>query len=76
MLAAGRRLIRAVRILARDGRIPKPLRGIAAFGLLPVPGPLDEIVLLVVGLILFVFYRPALREAWSRADAPRLAQTT
>jgi hypothetical protein len=73
MVAASRRLIRAVRILARDGRIPRPLRGLAAFGLLPIPGPLDEIVLLVVGLILYVFYRPALREAWADADAPRFA---
>ena len=37
-----RRLLRAVKLLARDGRIPKPLRGLAAFGLLPIPGPLDE----------------------------------
>jgi hypothetical protein len=37
---AARRLIRAVTILARDGRIPKPLRGLAAFGVLPIPGAL------------------------------------
>ena len=63
-----RRLIRTVKILARDGRIPKPLRGLAAFGLLPIPGPLDEAVLLVVGLILLVLYRPMLRAAWSQAE--------
>lgn len=67
MLAAARRLIRAVTILARDGRIPRPLRGLAAFGILPVPGPFDEAVLLVVGLILWAFYRRSLREAWSQA---------
>ena len=49
------RTIHAVRILARDGRIPKPLRGAAAFGLLPVPGPLDEAVLLAVGLVIWLF---------------------
>jgi hypothetical protein len=71
MLAVARRLIRAVKILARDGRIPKSLRGLVAFGVLPIPGPLDEVALLVVGLILWTFYRDRLREAWSEA-APTL----
>ena len=62
------RTIRAVRILARDGRIPRPLRGAAAFGLLPVPGPLDEAVLLAVGLVLWLFYRERLAEAWRAPD--------
>jgi hypothetical protein len=69
-VAGSRRLIRAVKILARDGRIPKPLRGLVAFGLLPVPGPFDEAVLLIVGLILLVLYKKPLREAWSHADEP------
>jgi hypothetical protein len=72
VIAAARRLIRAVKILARDGRIPGPVRGLAAFGVLPIPGPLDEAVLLIVGLILWTFYRDQLREAWSRA-APDLS---
>jgi hypothetical protein len=58
-----------VRILARDGRIPRPLRGLAAFGALPIPGPFDEAVLLVVGVLLWLFYRDCLREAWSSLDA-------
>jgi hypothetical protein len=61
------RAIRAVRILARDGRIPRPLRWLVAVGLLPVPGPFDEAVLLVAAGILFVFYRGPLREAWRTA---------
>jgi hypothetical protein len=69
MLVKARRLIRATMILARDGRIPRPLRGLAAFGALPVPGPFDEAVLLVVGLLVWVFYREPLREAWARAAA-------
>jgi hypothetical protein len=66
-MTAARRLIRAVKILARDGRIPRPLRGLVAFGLLPVPGPFDEAVLFVNGVILWIFYRDRLREAWERA---------
>jgi hypothetical protein len=69
MTAAARRLIRAVKILARDGRIPRPLRALVAFGLLPIPGPFDEAVLVVNGVILWIFYRDRLREAWGRAGS-------
>jgi hypothetical protein len=61
------RLIRAVKILARDRRIPRPLRWLAAVGLLPVPGPLDEAVLLLVGALLLGFHREPLRDAWRQA---------
>jgi hypothetical protein len=54
-----------VRLLAREGRIPRGIRWLAAFGLLPIPGPIDEGALLVVGLILALFYRGLLREAWA-----------
>ncbi len=37
-------------------------------GLLPIPGPVDEAVLLIVAVPLFVFYRPMMREAWQQAD--------
>jgi hypothetical protein len=70
LIAAARRLIRAVKILARDGRIPRSLRGLAAFGVLPIPGPLDEAALLVVGVLLWAFYRDSLREAWTQASRP------
>jgi hypothetical protein len=74
-VSRARRAIRAVRILARDGRIPRPLRWLAVLGLAPVPGPFDEAVLLVVAALLFVFYREPLAEAWaqaaSEADARR-----
>ena len=76
MIAAARRLIRAVKILARDGRIPKPLRGLAAFGLLPIPGPVDEAVLVIVGLLLWISYRKPLREAWSQAAAPNFGEAS
>jgi hypothetical protein len=61
------RSIGAVRLLAVDGRIPRPLRWLVVFGVAPVPGPLDEIALLVAGTMLFVFYRPMMTEAWERA---------
>ena len=56
-------IVRAVRLLARDGRIPRPLRALVALGVLPVPGPFDEAVLVVAAAILFAFYRPVLRDA-------------
>jgi hypothetical protein len=61
--------IRAVKILVRDGRIPRPLRWGGALGLLPVPGPFDEFALIVVGGILWLFYRDQLAEAWREAAA-------
>ena len=66
-----RHLIRAVKILARDGRIPRSLRGLAAFGVLPIPGPIDEAALLIVGALLWLFYRQPLRDAWAQAAAQR-----
>jgi hypothetical protein len=56
-----------VRLLARDGRIPRPLRWLAAFGLLPIPGPVDEAVLLLVALLLWLCCRESLSDAWRRA---------
>jgi hypothetical protein len=62
------RTAKAVRIVLRDGGIPRPLRWLAAFGLAPIPGPFDEIVLLLVALILLLFYRGRLREAWRQTE--------
>jgi hypothetical protein len=66
------RTIRAVVLVARDRRIPKPLRWIAGLGLLPIPGPVDEAMLLLVAPVLFGFYREPMREAWQRAATPPL----
>jgi hypothetical protein len=60
------RTIRAVKLLARDRRIPRPLRWLAVFGLLPIPGPVDEGALLLVALLLWLFYRDTLLDAWRR----------
>jgi hypothetical protein len=39
----------------------------AVVGLLPIPGPIDEGVLLIVAGLLWVFYRDSFKDAWSRA---------
>jgi hypothetical protein len=65
--AAFGRAARAVRLLARDGGLPRWLRILAAAGLAPIPGPLDEALLLVVAAILWVGYRDRLRAAWRAA---------
>jgi hypothetical protein len=62
-----KRVVRAVRLLARDGRLPRWLRGLAAVGVAPIPGPVDEVVLLVVAAILWLGYRDRLRAAWRDA---------
>jgi hypothetical protein len=64
------RTVRAARIAASDGRIPRPLRWLAALGLLPIPGPFDEAVLILVAVPLALFYRRPLAEAWARARRP------
>ena len=58
----------AVKAVVRHGGIPRPIRWLAALGLLPIPGPFDEVVLLLVAAVLFVFYREQLREAWRTTD--------
>jgi hypothetical protein len=62
-----KRTANAVRIVLRHGGIPRPIRWLAGVGLLPIPGPFDEAVLLLVALILFLFYRRELRQAWQDA---------
>ena len=64
-----KRAIRAVRILARDNRIPRPLRWLVVLGVAPVPGPFDEAVLLIAASLLFTFYREQMREAWREAGS-------
>ena len=56
-----------VRCAVTDERIPRPLRWAGALGLLPIPGPLDEVLLVLVAVPLGLFYRRPLAEAWSRA---------
>ena len=62
------RTIRAIALLARDARIPKPLRFVAAIGLLPIPGPVDEALLLLIAPVFALFYREPMRDAWREAS--------
>ena len=62
-----RHVFRAVRIAATDRRIPRWLRGLVGLGLLPIPGPVDELVLVIAAVPLALFYRQQLREAWQAA---------
>jgi hypothetical protein len=66
-----KRTLRAVRLAASDNRIPKSLRGLVAVGLLPIPGPFDEAVLLIAAVPLALFYREPLTNAWQRAASTR-----
>jgi hypothetical protein len=57
-----------MKLLARDGRVPKRLRWVGAIGLLPIPGPVDEAVLLLVAPVFLIFYREPMRDAWRLAE--------
>jgi hypothetical protein len=62
-----RGIVRAVRLAAGDERIPRPLRWLAALGLLPIPGPFDEAALLLAAVPLALLYRGPLVDAWRMA---------
>lgn len=63
------RTLRAMKLVARDGRIPRPLRLLAGLGLLPIPGPFDEALLLLLAPVFLTFFREPMRDAWREAAA-------
>jgi hypothetical protein len=65
-----RRVVRAAALAARDERIPRPLRALAVIGLLPLPGPFDESLLLALAVPLALFYRTPLADAWRASSEP------
>jgi hypothetical protein len=60
-------MMRASAIVLRDKRIPRPIRCAGGIALLPIPGPIDEAVLLLLAPIFLVFFRAHMREAWQAA---------
>jgi hypothetical protein len=73
--------VRFAKTLTTDKRVPRPLRWLIGVSLAikVVPFPdfgVDEVVLVVVGLVLVIFYRPALSaimEETRAADAARVS---
>ncbi|HUY54401.1 MAG TPA: hypothetical protein VMV23_04515 [Candidatus Nanopelagicaceae bacterium] len=54
-------VFRALKRLALDERLPRPVRWLLVFGLLPIPGPVDEVAL-GAAAILLLCYRRRVRE--------------
>lgn len=50
--------LRVAKRLVKEPHLPRPLRGLLLFALLPVPGPVDEVALVLAAGLIAVFYRP------------------
>jgi len=44
---------------------------VAGLALLPISGPVDEIILLLIAPVFSLVYRGPMREAWERAEQSR-----
>jgi hypothetical protein len=64
-------LLRTLKGLVRDPRVPRPIRWLLIIGLLPVPGPFDEAVLLLALGLIAVFCRPVYRQIKAEAAVPK-----
>ena len=53
--------LRVAKRLASEPHLPKPLRALIVFALLPIPGPVDELALFIAAATIAVFYRPRFR---------------
>ena len=51
------RVAQALRRLATDPRIPAPVRWLLLLGLLPIPGPVDEVALALAAILLLCYRR-------------------
>ncbi len=63
-----RAVYRALRRLATDERLPRPVRWLLVFGLLPIPGPVDEVAL-GAAAVLLLCYRRRVREILAEGPA-------
>jgi len=59
-----KRLIRTTKELIKEDKLPRWLKIMAAFGIAPIPGPVDEIILFLVAIILIIFYRTLVLTTW------------
>lgn len=59
-----KKVIRTGKRLLSSKKLPKPLVAVLAIGLMPIPGPVDEVFAVVGFLIAFLFYRSVVLEAW------------
>ena len=64
------RLLRLLKSLAKDPRIPRPVRWLIVAGLAPVPGPFDEIVLALALLLLAVIRPGIVKTLWRESASP------
>lgn len=53
--------LRVARRMARDRNIPTWLRALLIFGVLPIPGPVDNVALIVGVAILWIAHRDLIR---------------
>jgi hypothetical protein len=60
-----RHLLRAAKVLARDPGVPRWLRSLFVFGLLPIPLFFDEVALLLATGMMFVYHRHRVARAWA-----------
>jgi hypothetical protein len=60
-----KRHLRVARKLATDPEIPRWLRWLLVFGLLPIPGPVDDLVVLFVAVVLVTCYRDRIRHQYA-----------
>lgn len=60
------RMARACRLVVRDERIPRPVRFVlrGAVVCLAIPGPVDEVLLLLLVVLVVVCWREPVCDAW------------
>jgi hypothetical protein len=66
--------LRVAKRLVQEPHLPRPLRWLLVFALLPIPGPIDEAALALAALTIALFYRPRfvalLAEEREKGSAP------